>query len=110
MTTTIQEYAGDVISTVATTLQIEANARELSDLRSARKVIEDREGILRAALLDFLHTEQRDSVVLGGVAISKSAHERKGIDRSKFEALYPAVLAAVETVSTVEQIRVKIKG
>jgi hypothetical protein len=35
---------------------------------------------------------------------------RKGIDRSKMEALYPKVLEAVTTTTPVVQVRVKIKG
>lgn len=89
---------------------IAANARELDDLRTAKKVIEEREGVLRAALVEFLDSIGEDAVADGPVAISRSTHDRKGIDRDKMEALYPKVLAAVTTVTPVTQIRVKIKG
>ena len=36
---------------------IVANARELDDLRTAKKVIEEREGVLRAALIEYLDRE-----------------------------------------------------
>lgn len=89
---------------------IVANARELDDLRTAKKVIEEREGVLRAALIEYLDTIGEDAVADGPVAISRSTHDRKGIDRAKMEALYPKVLAAVETTTPVVQLRVKIKG
>lgn len=89
---------------------IVANARELDDLRSAKKVIEEREAVLRAALLDHLATIGQDAVSDGKVAISRSTSERKGIDRAKMEALYPKVLEAVTTTTPVVQVRVKIKG
>lgn len=89
---------------------IVANARELDDLRSAKKVIEEREGALRAALLDHLDTIDQDAITDGKVAISRSKSERKGIDRAKMEALYPKVLDAVTTSTPVVQVRVKIKG
>lgn len=89
---------------------VAANARELDDLRTAKKVIEEREGVLRAALVEFLDTIGEDAIADGPVAISRSTHDRKGIDRAKMEALYPKVLAAVETTVPVTQVRVKIKG
>lgn len=89
---------------------IVANARELDDLRTAKKVIEEREGVLRAALLDHLASISQDSVTDGKVSISKATHDRKGIDRAKMEALYPKVLEAVTTTTPVTQVRVKIKG
>lgn len=89
---------------------IVANARELDDLRTALKALEEREKALRASILDYLVTEGVDSATDGTVSISRSAHDRKGIDRAKMEALYPKVLAAVQTVTRVEQVRVKIKG
>lgn len=89
---------------------IAANARELDDLRTAKKVIEEREGVLRAALLEFLAEKGEDAVTDGAVTISRSEHERKGIDRDKMEALYPKVLEAVTTTTPVVQVRVKIKG
>jgi hypothetical protein len=84
--------------------EIAANARELDDIRTAKKVLEEREGALRAALLDFLES------IDGTVTISRSDTVRKGIDRSKMEALYPKVLEAVTTTTPVVQVRVKIKG
>lgn len=89
---------------------IVANARELDDLRTAKKVIEEREGVLRAALLEFLAEKGEDAVTDGAVTISRSEYERKGIDRDKMEALYPKVLEAVTTTTPVVQVRVKIKG
>lgn len=89
---------------------IVANARELDDLRNAKKVLEEREAILRAAVLDFLETEGIDSATDGKVSVSRSTHERKGIDRAKMEALYPKVLDACSTTTEVKQLRVKIKG
>src|SRR3989304_1823447 len=89
---------------------IVANARELDDLRSAKKVLEEREAVLRAAVLDFLTTEGVDSAPDGTVSVSRATHDRKGIDRAKMEALYPKVLAAVETTIPVTQLRGKIKG
>lgn len=87
-----------------------ANARELDDLRSAAKVIKEREAALRAGILDYLDSQATDAVTDGTVTISKSSHERKGIDRDKMEALYPKVLEAVTTTTDVVQVRVKIKG
>ncbi len=89
---------------------IVANARELDDIRTAKKVLEEREGVLRAAVLDFLATESVDSATDGTVSIARSTHDRKGIDRDKMEALYPKVLEAVTTTTPVTQLRVKIKG
>jgi hypothetical protein len=89
---------------------IVANARELDDLRTAKKVLEEREGVLRAALLDHLDSIGQDAVTDGTVTVSRSNSERKGIDRAKMEALYPKVLAAVTTSTPVVQVRVKIKG
>lgn len=91
-------------------LTIAANARELDDLRTAKKVIEEREGVLRAALLDHLDAIAQDAVSDGKVTISRSHTERKGIDRAKMEALFPKVLDAVTTTTPVVQVRVKIKG
>lgn len=90
--------------------QVVANARELDDIRTAKKALEEREGVLRAAVLDFLHTIGEDSATDGTVSVARSVHVRKGIDRAKMEALYPKVLAAVTTTTPVEQLRVKIKG
>lgn len=89
---------------------IAANARELDDLRTAIKALKEREETLRAAVLDFLVTVEQDSATDGTVSVSRSSHERKGIDRAKMEALYPKVLAAVTTTTKVEQVRVKVKG
>lgn len=87
-----------------------ANARELDDMRSALKVLKEREEVLRASVLDFLVTVGEDAVTDGTVTLSRSTHDRKGIDRAKMEALYPKVLDAVTTTTSVTQIRVKIKG
>lgn len=89
---------------------IVANARELDDIRTAKKVLEEREAALRAAVLDFLESEGVDSATDGTVSVSRATHERKGIDRAKMEALYPKVLEAVTTSTEVTQVRVKIKG
>lgn len=89
---------------------IAAQARELDDLRSAIKVMKEREETIRASLLDFLKTEGVDSVAEGGVAISQNTYERANIDRKRMEALYPKVLADCETKTPVTQVRVKIKG
>lgn len=89
---------------------IAANARELDDLRTAKKVIEEREGVLRAALLLHLDAIGQDADSDGQVSFSRSKSERKGIDRAKMEALYPKVLEAVTTTTPVVQVRVKIKG
>ena len=89
---------------------IAAQARELDDIRVTLKVLKEREGVLRASLLDFLVTEGVDSVAENGVSISKSSHERTGINRDRMEALYPKVLADVETKTPVTQVRVNIKG
>jgi hypothetical protein len=90
--------------------EIAANARELDDIRTAKKVLEEREGALRAALLDFLESIVDNAATDGTVTISRSDTVRKGIDRSKMEALYPKVLEAVTTTTPVVQVRVKIKG
>lgn len=100
--------AAKAASTIPAT--IAANARELDDLRTAKKAIEERESTLRTALLDHLESVGLDSVTDGTVSISLSSHERTGIDRAKMEALYPKVLAAVTTTTPVVQVRVKIKG
>lgn len=86
-----------------------AQARELDDLRDAVKVLEDRAKTLRASLLDFLNAEGVDSITDGKVSVSRSTHERAGIDRARMEALYPKVLADVSTTTKVEQVRVKVK-
>lgn len=118
--TTITRDSADVAAAAVQAMQdaeapalpdaIVANARELDDIRSAKKVLDEREGVLRAAVLDFLATAGIDSATDGKVSVSRSTHERKGIDRAKMEALYPQVLAAVTTITPVEQLRVKIKG
>lgn len=89
---------------------VAANAVELDDLRSAIKTLEKREKALRAGLLDYLETIGQDAISDGSVAISLSRSNRKNIDRAKMEALYPKVLAAVETSTPVVQVRVKTKG
>lgn len=89
---------------------IAAQARELDDLRTAIKVMKEREETIRASLLDFLKTQGVDSVAEGGVAISQNTYERANIDRKRMEALYPKVLADCETKTPVTQVRVKIKG
>lgn len=89
---------------------IVANARELDDLRTAIKVMKEREEALRAALLDYLESSDQDAVTDGTVSVSLSRSTRRGIDRAKMEALYPKVLEAVETTTPVTQVRVKIKG
>ena len=100
----LQELAAPAIPA-----NVAANARELDDLRTAKKVLEEREGVLRAALLAYLAEKGEDAVTDGNVTISRAEHERKGIDRSKMEALYPKVLEAVTTTTPVVQVRVKIK-
>lgn len=89
---------------------IAAQARELDDMRSALKALKEREEVLRASLLEFLDGLGEDSVAEGGISISRSAHDRKGIDRARMEALYPKVLADVSTTTKVVQVRVKVKG
>lgn len=89
---------------------IVANARELDDLRTAKKVLEEREAVLRAAVLDFLEAAGVDSATDGTVSVARATHDRKGIDRAKMEALFPKVLEAVTTTTPVVQVRVKIKG
>jgi hypothetical protein len=89
---------------------VAANALELDRLRAAKKVIEDREKVLRASVLDFLVVNGVDAATNGFVAVSRSEHERKGIDSTKLEALFPQAFAACRTTTKVEQIRVKIKG
>lgn len=90
--------------------ELVANARELDDLRGAMKALKEREDVLRASILDFLQTQDVDSATDGKVTVSRSSHERQGIDRTKLEALFPDVLAQVSTKTKVEQVRVKIKG
>lgn len=109
---TLAAIAADLAEMEAPALPdaIVANARELDDLRTAKKVLEEREGVLRAAVLDFLVTAGVDAATDGTVSVSRSTHDRNGIDRAKMEALYPKVLAAVTTTTEVTQIRVKIKG
>lgn len=89
--------------------KIEANARELDEIRAAKKVIEKREEVLRTTLIEYLDSVEKDAVEDGDVAISRSKYDRKNIDRKKMEALYPKVLAAVETTTPVVQIRVEVK-
>jgi hypothetical protein len=89
---------------------VAAQARELDDLRTAIKVLKEREETLRASLLDFMSVEGVDSVTDGVVSINLSSHERAGVDRKRMEALYPKVLADCETKTTVVQVRVKVKG
>jgi hypothetical protein len=105
--TTLVDPNGSVLTIPHT---IAANARELDDIRTARKVLEDREATLRASVLAFLDEKAVDAVTDGTVTISRSNSTRKGVDRSKLEALYPQVLRDVETTTPVTQIRVKIKG
>lgn len=110
-TMTITDEALDALSEAQTARDaVFANARELDDLRTAKKVIEEREGVLRAAVLDFLEAEGSDTATDGTVSVSCSTHDRKGIDRAKMEALYPKVLDAVTITTSVTQVRVKIKG
>lgn len=109
-TLTLDQIHEAVVNGPAIPNTIAANARELDDLRTAKKVIEEREGVLRAALLDHLDAAGEDAVTDGKVTISRSTHDRKGIDRAKMEALYPKVLIAVTTTTPVVQVRVKIKG
>lgn len=110
ITTPAQPATGDLLPSDLIPGTIAANARELDDLRTAKKVIEEREGVLRAALLDFLAEKGEDAVTDGTVTISRATHVRKGIDRAKMEALFPKVLDAVATSTPVVQVRVKIKG
>lgn len=113
MTMTIEEavIAGlPALEVQALPEAIAANARELDDLRSALKALKEREEVLRAAVLDFLVSIDQDAATDGVVSVSRSTHDRKGVDRARLEALYPRVLADVETSTPVTQIRVKIKG
>lgn len=103
------EYVAEV-EAEALPAAIVANARELDDIRTAKKVLEEREAVLRAAVIDYLKSEGIDSATDGTVSVARSEHERKGIDRAKMEALYPKVLEAVSTSTKVEQLRVKIRG
>jgi hypothetical protein len=89
---------------------IAAQARELDDIRSALKILEDRQSVIRASLLDHLATEGVDSVTDGTISISRATHQRTGIDKARMEALYPKVLADCATSTPVTQVRVKIKG
>jgi len=88
---------------------VAAQARELDDLRAAIKHLKDREGVLRASLLDHLAAEGVDSVTDGAVSISRSTSVRTGIDKKRMEALYPKVLADCATETPVTQVRVKVK-
>jgi hypothetical protein len=90
--------------------EVAAQARELDDLRAAIKVLDERQKVLRASLLDFLASEGIDSVTDGTVSVARSTHMRTGIDKARMEALYPKVLADCATETPVEQVRVKIKG
>lgn len=87
-----------------------ANARELADVRTAKKVLEAREEALRNVLLNYLNVVDKDSVSALGVSISRHTHDRKGVDRSRMERLYPKVLADVGTITPVTQVRVEVKG
>lgn len=89
---------------------IAAQARELDDMRGALKALKEREEVLRASLLEFLDAQGKDSIADGGVSISRSVHDRKGIDRARMEALYPKVLADVSTTTKVVQVRVRVQG
>lgn len=89
---------------------IAAQARELDDLRSAIKHLDERQKVLRASLLAYLDTEGVDSVTDGTVSVSRSNSIRTGVDKARMEALYPKVLADCETSTPVVQVRVKIKG
>lgn len=90
--------------------QVLAQARELDDLRSAIKVLDKRQKVLRAALLEHLNEQDADVITDGTVSIARTVHNRTGVDKSKMEALYPKVLADVTTITPVEQVRVKVKG
>lgn len=87
-----------------------ANARELNDLRDAAKAIDEREKVLRAAVLDFLTSIGEDAAASGNVAISLSKSVRTGVDTKRLEALYPKVHADVKTSTPVVQVRVKVRG
>lgn len=89
---------------------IAAQARELDDLRAAIKVLDDRQKVLRASLLEHLDAEGVDSVTDGVVSISKSNSVRKGVDTKRMAALYPKVLADCATATSVTQVRVKVKS
>lgn len=86
-----------------------ANARELADLREAKKEIERRENLVRTPILLYLDFIGKDSVTADGVSISRHTHERKGVDRPRMERLYPKVLADVATSTPVTQVRVEVK-
>lgn len=87
-----------------------ANARELDDVRTAIKVMKEREETLRASVLDFLETSGDDAAAQDGVAISLSRSVRTGVDTKRLEALYPRVYADTKTTTPVTQVRVKVKG
>lgn len=89
---------------------IAANARELDDLRTAIKVMEKREKVLRDALLSHLVSIDEDAVSDGNVSISVHRSARSGIATKRLEALYPKVYADVKTSTPVIQVRVAVKG
>lgn len=110
MSTITDTVASTEVEAPAIPDEVLAQARELDDLRAAIKHLDERQKALRASLLDFLGNEGVDSVTDGTISIARSTHVRKGVDRSRMEALYPKVLADCETAIPVEQVRVKVKG
>lgn len=98
------------VETTTLTDQVAASARELSDIRDAMKVMEKREKELREVMLEHLRSIGQDADTDGTVSISRHDSERTGINMDKMRALYPKVLADVESKTPVVQVRVKIRG
>ena len=88
--------------------EVAAQARELDQIRKAVKILKKREDVLRPLMHDFLDSIGQESVAENGVSISRSEHERTGVDIELLKTRYRKVHAAVETRTPVKNIRVDV--
>ena len=85
-------------------------ARELASIRHEKKLLDDREKEVRAALLEKLHFAVADTglTASGEKVVHIETQNRTTINRKRLEALHPDVFEDVKELTTIEVLKIDV--